>query len=214
MAIQQAANIAGFWTPTDLFDHVVSVRRWEIEEIPVDDMDDGMAGPSRTHTGSAGIQNGGSRPELASIRRTERVVSRKQTRFQGLWWGAERIWMDELVRLKIDRTHLAPEGQSMFRKPALIGPTRQQFNAERVKLQNGNYVQSHDVGSRGTFMYIDGIFLAEVQDRSGSGVKRECRVSGKLFELADEDYIDDDIVTQDKGKGKAPGSCLFLVIRP
>ena len=31
-----------------------------------------------------------------------------QKRYQGLWWGGERIWVDDLVRLKVPRRELAP----------------------------------------------------------------------------------------------------------
>ncbi len=79
------------------------------------------------------------------------------------------------------------------------------------------------VGSRGVFMFIDGIFLVEVRLPQGSGVKRECRVSGKLYELADVDSIGNDepyqsaseskaAVVTDKGKGKAKDEKLDLPV--
>lgn len=73
----------------------------------------------------------------------------------------------------------------------------------------------HSPGSRGVFMFIEGLFLVEVS-LPGGGQKRECRVSGKLYELADEDSLDQDapfepsnsspLLDEEKGKAKDPSS--------
>lgn len=40
-----------------------------------------------------------------------------QKRFQGLWWGPERIWCGDLVRLKISRDQFVPGGNEIVKAP-------------------------------------------------------------------------------------------------
>ncbi|KAF7356540.1 Actin-related protein 8 [Mycena venus] len=106
-----------------------------------------------------------------------RIVN--QTRFQGLWWGGERIWADDLVRLKVPRSCLAPQGAQHIFAPS--GPG----NKSRLLAESrGKDPTLYGAGSRGVFMKIDTIFIVD-----GVG-KRECRVTGMLYELADIDWED------------------------
>ncbi|KAH9169930.1 hypothetical protein EDB89DRAFT_2193152 [Lactarius sanguifluus] len=85
-----------------------------------------------------------------------------QTRYQGLWLGAERIWTDDLVRLKAARGQIAPKDQEFMKAQGAPG--------------------------RGVFMQLEALFVVDVPDASGAGVHAECRGSGMLYELADEDW--------------------------
>ncbi|EMD38934.1 hypothetical protein CERSUDRAFT_104223 [Gelatoporia subvermispora B] len=105
-----------------------------------------------------------------------------QPRFQGLWWGAERIWTDELVRIKLARCQFAPNGGEVIHPPA--GPTAGSLRHDEpglpVDLRQGT-------GDRGLFMRLEGLFVVDVKKPDGSATK-ECRASGMLYELVDEDW--------------------------
>ena len=130
-----------------------------------------------------------------------------QTRFQGLWWGTERIWTDELVRLKIARCQFAPNGTDVIAPPA--GPSARTL--ERMKEYGEASVDPVRLGSseRGLFLRLEGLFIVDVPTQDGSNVTKECRASGMVYELVDEDWEDPDASTEndtsglDKGKGKA-----------
>lgn len=102
-------------------------------------------------------------------------IPQKQTRYQGLWWGAERLWTDELVRLKPSRRQISPFGGPNILPPS--GPSQSN--------------PSNGAGSidRSIFMMLQSLFVADVVRENGV-IKKECRASGMLFELADEDYVD------------------------
>ncbi|CDO69634.1 hypothetical protein BN946_scf184851.g22 [Trametes cinnabarina] len=136
--------------------------------------------------GPSGVFSG--RSESASIRlpRTSQFPKTvTQTRFQGLWWGTERIWTDELVRLKIARCQFAPKGTDVIYPPA--GPSASTL--EHVK-GNPEAAQADPqrLGSseKGLFMRIDGLFL--VDTHGPDGPVRECRASGMVYELVDDDW--------------------------
>ncbi|TFY52003.1 hypothetical protein EVJ58_g10258 [Rhodofomes roseus] len=87
-----------------------------------------------------------------------------QTRYQGLWWGAERIWTDELVRLKLARCQFAPAGTDVFYPPA--GPSASGARMWRTAATRRPWTND------------------------GSGTTKECRACGQLYELADGDWED------------------------
>ncbi|KAF8892256.1 hypothetical protein BD779DRAFT_1511858 [Infundibulicybe gibba] len=93
-----------------------------------------------------------------------------QVRFQGLWWGAERIWTDEFVRLK---NILPPSGPGK--------------SARDTWIAQGRDPAELGAGSRGVFMRLDGLFVVDALQPDG-GTRKECRASGMLYELADEDW--------------------------
>lgn len=136
-----------------------------------------------------------------------RIVS--QTRYQGLWWGAERIWTDDLVRLKLARCQFAPMGSDVFYPPA--GPSA----STRARMREAGYADELDdsqsgAAEKGLFMRLDGLFVVEIPREDGSGATKECRACGQLYELADEEWEDPMEVTEPqppsqvdgKGKGK------------
>ena len=146
------------------------------------------------------------RTRALGTRAAGHIVS--QTRYQGLWWGAERIWTDELVRLKLARCQFAPNGTEVIAPPA--GPSARTL--ERMKEYEGAAsVDPVRLGSseRGLFLRLEGLFIVDVPTQDGSNVAKECRAGGMVYELVDEDWEDPDASTEndtsglDKGKGKA-----------
>ncbi|KAJ3502558.1 hypothetical protein NLJ89_g8832 [Agrocybe chaxingu] len=107
-----------------------------------------------------------------------------QKRFQGLWWGAERIWTDDFIRLKVPRRTLAPQGNGQILPPS--GPSK---SVAEEWIGQGGSLAEMGAGSRGVFLRLDGIFAVEVPQENGSSTK-EARVCGMLYELADEDWED------------------------
>ncbi|PBK99726.1 hypothetical protein ARMGADRAFT_985610 [Armillaria gallica] len=109
----------------------------------------------------------------------------EQLNFQGMWWGAERIWVDEIVRLKPLRAVLAPEGTQHILPPA--GPGKAQTE---LCHKLGRSPKEYGAGARGLFMRLERLFL--VEGLSGGQKTKECRASGVLYELADKDWEDPD----------------------
>lgn len=89
------------------------------------------------------------------------VVELKESRCQGLWWGAERIWIDELVRLQPSRAQVFSGGSNLIHPP------------------------SPRADGRGVLMRINSILSLPGETRDSP---RICKVSGVLYELAEESY--------------------------
>ncbi|OSD04794.1 hypothetical protein PYCCODRAFT_1406971 [Trametes coccinea BRFM310] len=153
-------------------------------------------------------------PESISIRlpRTSQFQQTViQTRFQGLWWGTERIWADELVRLKIARCQFAPKGTDVIYPPA--GPSASTLESMKDNPEAAREdPQRLGSSEKGLFMRIEGLFLVDVSGPDGP--TKECRASGMVYELADEDW--QEVVEENKGvevngssKGKEKASGLL-----
>lgn len=111
-----------------------------------------------------------------------------QIRFQGLWWGAERIWVDEFIRLKVPRRCLAPRGAECIFPPS--GPGK---SAHDMWLASGRDLSEIGAGARGVFMRLEALFVVDAVQPDGF-TKKECRASGMLYELADIDWEDPEAV--------------------
>jgi hypothetical protein len=107
-----------------------------------------------------------------------------QTRFQGFWWGGERIWADDFIRLKIPRRSLAPNGAQHILTPS--GPGREELEQWASERRDPAELGA---GTRGLFLRLDGIVAVDVPNGSGA-TKKEARVCGMLYELAAEDWDD------------------------
>ncbi|KAG6865159.1 hypothetical protein C0991_004769 [Blastosporella zonata] len=108
-----------------------------------------------------------------------------QMRFQGMWWGAERIWTDEFVRLKVPRQCIAPLGTENILPPS--GPGK----SVRIEWEGkGRDINEVGAGTRGVFMRMDGLLVVDAVQNDGSTTK-EVRASGMLYELADIDWEED-----------------------
>ncbi|KAF8809462.1 hypothetical protein BYT27DRAFT_7162823 [Phlegmacium glaucopus] len=109
-----------------------------------------------------------------------------QTRFQGLWWGTERIWVDDFIRLKVPRRSIAPEGAANILPPAGAGKRR----LEQC-LSDKRDPAEFTAGTRGVFMRLDGLYAVEVpRDDSSSGTTKAVRACGMLYEIVEEDWED------------------------
>ena len=156
LAMQIAAGVEVCWTPTD---------EWVFK----------MVVPSGSPA------DGGE--TSAKALQAPSVVN--QTRYQGLWLGAERIWTDDLVRLKAMRAQINPTPQIL----AASGPSETSIAAfTPEQLADEKFLQVQGAKGRGVFMQLEALFVVDVPDPSGAGVHAECRGSGMLYELADEDW--------------------------
>lgn len=227
LAVQIAANLAGYWAPTDDWEYKFSVPPPLPSGMPSRGMPVAQPGASldsvmnASMTFNASLANvassaGPSNPFFATqshsgtlsapppIALTQTVT---QTRYQGLWWGAERIWTDELVRLKLSRSQIAPKGTQNILPPA--GPSRKALEyTKTLNVTEGDGEAVVGAETRGVFMRIDGLYVVDIPRADGSTGK-ECRATGMLYELVDEDWEGDlpgggaNGDSGGKGKGKA-----------
>ncbi|KAF8269802.1 hypothetical protein EI94DRAFT_1724363 [Lactarius quietus] len=103
-----------------------------------------------------------------------------------LWLGAERIWTDDLVRLKAARAQIAPNGTpQIFPASGPSETTVETFTPEQLTDEEFLKVQ----GALGRGYSCNWRHVRRRRpDESGAGVHAECRGSGMLYELADEDW--------------------------
>ncbi|KAJ7170508.1 hypothetical protein C8R43DRAFT_982000 [Mycena crocata] len=175
LALQIASMFSQFWCLTDEWEAKLTLPSATPRPPPPPSSLQSaieFAGSNNAYVGSISSGPRGTLPPIRPV---------NQTRFQGMWWGGERIWADELVRLKVPRSCLAPAGAQHIFAPSAPG------NKAKSLIDS----QGHDRDpaaygalSRGVFMKIDTICIAE-----GTG-SRECRVCGMLYELADADWED------------------------
>ncbi|KAG7093622.1 hypothetical protein E1B28_007286 [Marasmius oreades] len=114
-----------------------------------------------------------------------------QTRYQGMWWGPERIWADDFVRIKMPRSALAPNGAKHIFPPS--GPSKSVVKLYQENSPDGPPAESIlGAQSRGIFMRLDSLVLVDVPTYDGDGARgkttKECRATGMLYELADQDW--------------------------
>jgi Transcription-silencing protein, cryptic loci regulator Clr2/Transcription-silencing protein Clr2 len=197
VAVQIAATLAGCWTMTDEweFKHTVGPtvgpngpltqtltpgRIPSLHDVLTASMDHNAALHARADSGSISGLN--AFPKLSMAQTVT------QRRYQGMWWGAERIWTDDLIRLKVARSQIAPEGAECIFPPS--GPSRQtiEYNS-RLGFPNPDG-KEYDARGRGVFMKLEALFIADVPREDGQGTKEQVRASGMLYELADVDWQD------------------------
>ena len=184
LAVDIAAGIAACWTPTD---------DWMFKMlIPPNS-------PSQTDASGSTLVGESETYSLRS-RAPPAPLSVTQTRYQGLWLGAERIWTDDLVRLKAARGQIAPQGSPQILSPS--GPSKSTIADLGLDQQTDEEVlKSHGARDRGVFMQLEALFVVDVVDASGTGVQAECRASGMLYELADEDWEEPPQAESSNGAG-------------
>ncbi|KAG1740070.1 hypothetical protein EDB19DRAFT_1710115 [Suillus lakei] len=206
IALQIGANISGYWAPTDDWEFKFSVdypNSGPPKSVSTFQSLDSVMNSSMAHNANLASSmatpsgSGSHTPSISAplppLALGQTVV---QTRYQGLWWGAERIWTDELIRLKFSRSQIAPEGNDLINAPA--GPSRK---AQEYARSMGGQVGGAE--GRGVFMRLEGLFVADPPSGKGSKV---CHAVGTLYELVDEDWEeewDGRGMIVDKGKGKA-----------
>lgn len=225
LAVQIAANLAGYWAPTDDWEYKFSIPPPSVPAPPLPGPQPGAsldsvmnasmtfnANLANTISSAAGSSNPSSFPSYSQSGSISAPVpfaltqTVTQTRYQGLWWGAERIWTDELVRLKLSRSQIAPKGAQNILSPA--GPSRQAVEyTKMLSVAAGDSEVVVGAETRGVFMRIDGLFVMDVP-RSDNSTGKECRAIGMLYELVDEDWEGGlqeaaNGVDGGKGRGKA-----------
>ncbi|KAH0836747.1 hypothetical protein J3R83DRAFT_8483 [Lanmaoa asiatica] len=236
LAVQIAANLAGYWAPTDDWEYKFSVPPPNVS--PPSGMPpraipgaqpgaslDSVMNASMTYNASlasavssvgpsnlpafAAHSHSGSISAPPPIALTQTVI---QTRYQGLWWGAERIWTDELVRLKLSRSQIAPKGTENILPPAGPSPKALEYT-KTLSVAEGDGEALVGAETRGVFMRIDGLYVADIPRYDGTTGK-ECRAIGMLYELVDEDWEEDlpggGANGNDSGKGKGKGKAVEM----
>ncbi|KZV68216.1 hypothetical protein PENSPDRAFT_754249 [Peniophora sp. CONT] len=102
-----------------------------------------------------------------------------ETRYQGLWWGPERIWVGDLVQLKMPRKQL--------QGPMLRDPFKVEDREEEV-----------GAGDRGVFMHLKSLKPVEMRTLDGQ-VHTEICASGELFEVAEDPACLSTQIPQEEG---------------
>jgi len=83
--------------------------------------------------------------------------------YHGIWWGPERLWVSDLVRLKAERQHFPEEIRSHFKSPA---------------------PGIHSAGRHGTFFHILSFHI------SHSGLSGALMASGVLYEAVSDQWYE------------------------
>ncbi|KAJ3565793.1 hypothetical protein NP233_g7419 [Leucocoprinus birnbaumii] len=213
VALQIASNVSQFFSVTDEWEftyHVPAPSRVpappktprpdsSLSEV-INDAgrmnSESMAAVQSSHDRSfSGVRPGMSQSTLRQLANDmlgqspgPKEVMRTQIRFQGLWWGPERIWVDDFVRLKVQRQCLAPNGSQDILPPA--GPSKKAIDNYK---STGRDISEIGAGTRGVFMQINALFVVELMTTDGRK-RKECRASGPLFELVDDDWDENEDV--------------------
>jgi hypothetical protein len=201
IAVQIAATLAGCWTMTDEWNFKYTVGPTvgpngrlmtqpstpravpSLHDVLTGAMDHNAALNARAESGSiSGFSAVNPMPQLA----IPHTVT--QRRYQGMWWGAERIWTDDLIRLKIARRQIAPEGTESIFPPS--GPSRQTIEYNSRMGFPDPEGKEFDASYRGVFMRLESLFVVDVPRDDGQGTREQVRASGMLYELADADWQD------------------------
>ena len=205
MAIQIGAALSSSWCLTDEWTTTFTVpqRHQPPSEPTATSLPDAIDRAHRHNAQIADMEASSSistAPRRSDMRMPEPGAQISQLRFQGLWWGGERIWADDFVRLKVPRSSLAPQGAENVYLPA--GPGK---SARDMWLQQGRDPSELGASARGIFMRLDGLVIVDVTPPEGGRPKKECRACGMLYELADKDWEEPDSAMQ-KGDPSAGSS--------
>lgn len=186
IAIEIAAGLAGTWTVTNEWDfkYVITPLTGNSATAP-------LSGPAPSllqimqsaAANNAGLHSGTTATISQSMQPTV-----TQKRFQGMWWGAERIWVDDFIRLKVARSQIAPYGSENIYPPA--GPSQKTIEYNREQGFPDPAGPQFDASGRGVFMKLDALSVKEIPKANGVGVTASIEASGMLYELADEDWED------------------------
>ena len=173
LAVQAPIMLAKYWTCTDSWTFKYTITADKAVASPV--------APKKKHR-TPGLHIGPMPELLPSISSRPstppadfHVQVRTQKRYQGLWWGGERIWVDDLVRLKVPRRELAPNGSE--RVLPVVPPSQAAIDYTIEKGIEPDHAPGS--GDRGLFLRITSIFVAE----------KKVRVSGMLFDLVEEGFV-------------------------
>ncbi|KAI0040968.1 hypothetical protein FA95DRAFT_1565914 [Auriscalpium vulgare] len=208
LAVRTASAIATYWTATDDFDFQMTApgpAPPRPNSTPT--LHEAITRATATSLeGISGVRGDMSEADLLAHRvkvlgRPAATPTYTQTRYQGLWLGAERIWCADLVRLASSRRQVAPQGAPNI-YPA-SGPSRETIDA-LDQPHDAEKVAALGALDRGIFMRIESLFLAPVPDEAGT-VDNQLRVSGMLYELADEGWEEPDEIKELEASAQVNG---------
>ena len=172
LAIQAPIALTKYWTCTDSWTFKYTITADKAVATPVP--------PKKKHR-TPGLHIG-PMPDLSvlsagpvTLPTESHTQVKTQKRYQGLWWGGERIWVDDLVRLKVPRRELAPHGSDRVLPP--VPPS--QATIEFAMKEGVDPEHAPGSGDRGLFLRVTSIFVA------GDKV----RVSGMLFDLVEGGFV-------------------------
>ena len=174
LAVQAPIMLAKYWTCTDnwIFKYTIMANK----AVPTP-----IAPPKKKHR-TPGLHIGPMPDLLASVSAGPTALPveshaqvKSQKRYQGLWWGGERIWVDDLVRLKVPRRELAPNGSE--RVLPVVPPSQAAIDYTVQKGIGPEHAPGS--GDRGLFLRITSVFLVE----------KKIRISGMLFDLVEEGFV-------------------------
>ncbi|KAJ3745925.1 hypothetical protein EV360DRAFT_57422 [Lentinula raphanica] len=197
LALQIGSQIAKSWGLTDKLNGelssvnnppLASTSRTEYSSLPEAIGAASRHNASQNSPRTTSSHMAGNRHAVEELHRTESAsCTSTQKIFQELWWGAERIWIGDLLRLKIGRRALTEASSPHILAPSPAGPDTLSYNNA---LLDSNEVDVKDLSarSRGVFMKLGALLMVEVED-SGGNTRRECRVAGALYELSDADWV-------------------------
>ncbi|KAF8634585.1 hypothetical protein AX17_004174 [Amanita inopinata Kibby_2008] len=187
MAVQIGAALSGFWSLTDewtsKFTSPLPARSPLPKPTALTSLQDAIEAANRSNAQNSNpAASSSTGPSYSGLRIPPPGAQVTQIRYQGLWWGGERIWTDEVVRLKLLRRCLAPKGAENVYPPSGPGKT-----AREMWLAQGRDVSELGAGARGVFLCLDGLIVVDVTSQDGR-IKKECRGCGMLYELAELDW--------------------------
>lgn len=174
LAVQAPIMLAKYWACTDVWTFQYTITMDKVVATPVVPPKKKFRTPG-LHIGPMpdllpSISAGPSAPPVVSPAQVK-----TQERYQGLWWGGERIWVDDLVRLKVARRELAPSGSEKLLP--VVPPS--QATIEHTLQKGMDPEQAPGSGDRGLFLRITSIFA----------VNDKVRISGMLFDLVEEGFV-------------------------
>ena len=200
MAIQIGAALSSSWCLTDEWTTTFTVPQRQLppfEPTMATSLPDAIDKAHQYNALLGNMEASSSTSRRNEMRMPEPGAQISQLRFQGLWWGGERIWADDFVRLKVPRSSLAPQGAENVYLPA--GPGK---SARDMWLQQGRDPSELGASARGIFMRLDGLIIVDVTQPEGRP-KKECRACGMLYELADKDWEEPEPAAQNGGPSAA-----------
>ena len=174
LAVQTPITLARYWTCTDNWVFRYTIVADKAVATPV-------VAPKRKYR-TPGLHIGPMPELLASasagpvaLPAESHAQVRSQKRYQGLWWGGERIWVDDLVRLKVSRRELSPNGSE--RVLPIVPPSQATVDYTIQKGLGPEHAPTS--GDRGLFLRITSIFAVE----------KKVRISGMLFDLVEDGFV-------------------------
>jgi hypothetical protein len=179
MALQIGSALSSYWGLTDEWSATFTVpappRPPAPERSTVTSLQDAIV-QAHQHNAQTSNAETSSSTTAKRVRLPEPGSQVTQTRYQGLWWGGERIWADDFIRLKVPRRCLAPAGAENIYPPSGPGKT-----VKDVWLKQGRDLSELGAGARGIFMRLDALIVVDVPQEDGK-LKKEARACGMLFE--------------------------------